>query len=133
MLGLLFARLPPRAKLHAVKRVAKFVTGSSLPSVGKEVGLLARAAAEVRPCWLPSCARAHVARLRANHKDEGPLIHACDCLTACRPGPSCSPTAQWHTEAHSLGRAACLHDDDPYSRVTAFLQIWLDRLTSIFM
>ena len=50
MLGLLFARLPPRAKVHAVKRVAKFVTGSSLPSMGKEVGLLARAAAEVCSC-----------------------------------------------------------------------------------
>ena len=91
MLGLLFARLPPRAKLHAVKRVAKFVTGSSLPSVGKEAGLLARAAAEVRSCWLLSSARAHVARLRAVHKDEGPLICAWGCLSACKLVQAAAP------------------------------------------
>ena len=47
MLGLLFARLPQRARPYVAKKVARFLTTSSLPSVGKEVGLLAHYMAEV--------------------------------------------------------------------------------------
>ena len=57
LLGLLFSSLPVRARPYVAKKVARFLTSSSLPSVGKECGLLARYLAEVcldlpRSLWL---------------------------------------------------------------------------------
>ena len=44
MVELLFARLPPKALLVAVRRVARFVTGTSMPSITAEAGVLVSAA-----------------------------------------------------------------------------------------
>ena len=53
MVGLLFGRRPDRTKPYVAKKGARFLITSSLPSVGKEAGLLARHIGEVRLMLLP--------------------------------------------------------------------------------
>ena len=71
MIELLLARLPADLRTHAIKRIARFVTSTSLPSVAGETGILCSV-----PSWLaPQETALHLAApLLARLQAELPVL-----------------------------------------------------------